>query len=142
LEATDQAFIGYFVYFYTVTSAGNPLAIATGTNTWCVMSSMSRCSCSLAPRRRSIIVRNLGPVAYLVLNYFFLSVAASHRLRRGHHSKMVRATTRPNCASPYPSILSCFASRVYRCKPYHANPGLNLTLLPQLATGIYLLPAL
>ncbi|KAJ7838266.1 hypothetical protein B0H13DRAFT_2419885 [Mycena leptocephala] len=29
LEATDQAFIGYFVYFYTVTSAGNPLAIVT-----------------------------------------------------------------------------------------------------------------
>ncbi|KAJ7860284.1 hypothetical protein B0H13DRAFT_2569597 [Mycena leptocephala] len=71
LEATDQAFIGYFLYFYTVTSAGNPLAIATGTNTW------------------SIIVRNLVLVAYLVLNYFFLSVAASHRLRRGHHSEMV-----------------------------------------------------
>ncbi|KAJ7832511.1 hypothetical protein B0H13DRAFT_2429646 [Mycena leptocephala] len=70
LEATDQVFIGYFVYFYTVTSAGNPLVIVTGTNTW------------------SIIGKNLVAVAYLVLNYFFLPVAASTKLRRGHHSKM------------------------------------------------------
>ncbi|KAJ7123251.1 hypothetical protein C8R43DRAFT_1031970 [Mycena crocata] len=34
LEAADQAFIGYFVYFYTVSSIGNPTAIFTGDNTW------------------------------------------------------------------------------------------------------------
>ncbi|KAJ7895323.1 hypothetical protein B0H13DRAFT_2524120 [Mycena leptocephala] len=37
LEATDQAFIGHFVYFYTVTSAGNPLAVVTGTTTWSII---------------------------------------------------------------------------------------------------------
>ncbi|KAJ7185896.1 hypothetical protein C8R46DRAFT_1061995 [Mycena filopes] len=34
LSAADQSFIGHFVYFYTVTSAGNAFAIATGTTTW------------------------------------------------------------------------------------------------------------
>ncbi|KAJ7160457.1 hypothetical protein C8R46DRAFT_1108168 [Mycena filopes] len=37
LEAADQAFIGHAVYFYTVTSAGNPLALATGSTTWSII---------------------------------------------------------------------------------------------------------
>ncbi|KAJ7023499.1 hypothetical protein C8F04DRAFT_1134105 [Mycena alexandri] len=34
LEAADQSFIGHAVYFYTVTSAGNATAVATGATTW------------------------------------------------------------------------------------------------------------
>ncbi|KAK7058178.1 hypothetical protein R3P38DRAFT_2681271 [Favolaschia claudopus] len=34
LETTDQALIGHFVYFYSIASAGNPLALVTGTTTW------------------------------------------------------------------------------------------------------------
>ncbi|KAJ6536208.1 hypothetical protein B0H19DRAFT_1317831 [Mycena capillaripes] len=41
LEATDQSFIGHFVYFYTMASAGNPFALVTGTTTWCVCSAIS-----------------------------------------------------------------------------------------------------
>ncbi|KAJ7876720.1 hypothetical protein B0H14DRAFT_1704853 [Mycena olivaceomarginata] len=37
LETVDQAFIGHFVYFYSLASAGNPLALATGTTTWSVI---------------------------------------------------------------------------------------------------------
>ncbi|KAJ7445040.1 hypothetical protein FB451DRAFT_1293182 [Mycena latifolia] len=37
LEAVDQAFIGHFVYFYTVTSVGNPTALLTSTMTWSVI---------------------------------------------------------------------------------------------------------
>ncbi|KAJ7761805.1 hypothetical protein B0H16DRAFT_1530597 [Mycena metata] len=37
LETTDQSFIGHAVYFYTVTSAGNATAVATGTTTWSII---------------------------------------------------------------------------------------------------------
>ncbi|KAJ7766412.1 hypothetical protein DFH07DRAFT_809833 [Mycena maculata] len=37
LEITDQSFIGHFVYHYTVSSMGNPLALLTGTVTWSVI---------------------------------------------------------------------------------------------------------
>ncbi|KAJ6458348.1 hypothetical protein C8R47DRAFT_150729 [Mycena vitilis] len=37
LAGIDQAFIGHFVYFYTMASAGNPLALATGTTTWSII---------------------------------------------------------------------------------------------------------
>ncbi|KAJ6471079.1 hypothetical protein C8R47DRAFT_1147803 [Mycena vitilis] len=37
LATTDQAFIGHFTYFYTIASAGNPLALAVGTTTWSVI---------------------------------------------------------------------------------------------------------
>ncbi|KAJ7085532.1 hypothetical protein C8R44DRAFT_893821 [Mycena epipterygia] len=37
LEAVDQAFIGHFVYFYTVTNVGNPAALLTSNTTWSVI---------------------------------------------------------------------------------------------------------
>ncbi|KAJ7699609.1 hypothetical protein B0H17DRAFT_1196228 [Mycena rosella] len=37
LQTVDQAFIGHFVYFYTVTSAGNPTELLTGSTTWSII---------------------------------------------------------------------------------------------------------
>ncbi|KAJ7434334.1 hypothetical protein B0H11DRAFT_2179339 [Mycena galericulata] len=37
LETADQVFITHFVYFYTVTSAGNPRALVVGTTTWSII---------------------------------------------------------------------------------------------------------
>ncbi|KAJ7088796.1 hypothetical protein B0H15DRAFT_949427 [Mycena belliarum] len=37
LESVDQAFVGHFVYYYTVTQSGNPLALVTGSMTWSVI---------------------------------------------------------------------------------------------------------
>ncbi|KAF7313118.1 hypothetical protein MKEN_00997700 [Mycena kentingensis (nom. inval.)] len=37
LATVDQAFIGHFVYFYTLASAGNPFALLTSTTTWSII---------------------------------------------------------------------------------------------------------
>ncbi|KAJ7722453.1 hypothetical protein DFH07DRAFT_1006638 [Mycena maculata] len=37
LEVADQSFIGHFVYHYTVSSIGNPVALLTDTVTWSVI---------------------------------------------------------------------------------------------------------
>ncbi|KAJ7927650.1 hypothetical protein B0H13DRAFT_1027742 [Mycena leptocephala] len=74
LEATDQAFIGYFVYFYTVTSAGNPLAIVTGTNTWSIILQQAIGSvvgtivkCCFASRVYRFSDRNIFITGFIVL---------------------------------------------------------------------------
>ncbi|KAJ7873714.1 hypothetical protein B0H13DRAFT_2552326 [Mycena leptocephala] len=78
LEATDQAFIGYFVYFYTVTSAGNPLAIATGTNTWSIILQQAIGSvvgtivkCCFASRVYRFSDRNIFSTGFIVRLIYF-----------------------------------------------------------------------
>lgn len=36
LETADQVFIGHAVYYYSVTSFANPIALSRGSVTWCV----------------------------------------------------------------------------------------------------------
>ncbi|KAF8212777.1 hypothetical protein K438DRAFT_2010054 [Mycena galopus ATCC 62051] len=74
LETTDQAFIGHFVYFYTVTSAGQPLALATGTTTWSVILQQAIGSvvstivkCAFATRVYRFSDKNIFITSFLIL---------------------------------------------------------------------------
>ncbi|KAJ7224964.1 hypothetical protein B0H12DRAFT_1193397 [Mycena haematopus] len=74
LETVDQTFIGHFVYFYTVTSAGQPLALATGTTTWSVIMQQALGSvvstivkCAFATRVYRFSDKNIFITALLVL---------------------------------------------------------------------------
>ncbi|KAJ7908611.1 hypothetical protein B0H13DRAFT_2331261 [Mycena leptocephala] len=89
LETTDQAFIGYFVYFYTITSAGNPLAIATGTNTWSIILQQAIGSvvgtmvkCCFASRVYRFSDRNIfitGFIVLLALGQLGVAMGVVHR---------------------------------------------------------------
>ncbi|KAJ7921129.1 hypothetical protein B0H13DRAFT_2656178 [Mycena leptocephala] len=74
LEGADQAFIGYFVYFYTVTNAGNPLAVVTGTNTWSIIMQQAVGSvagtivkCCFATRVYRFSEKNIFITAFIVM---------------------------------------------------------------------------
>ncbi|KAJ6454143.1 hypothetical protein C8R45DRAFT_1192097 [Mycena sanguinolenta] len=74
LETADQTFIGHFVYFYTVTSAGHPLALATGTTTWSVIMQQAVGSvvstivkCAFATRVYRFSEKNLWITTILIL---------------------------------------------------------------------------
>ncbi|KAJ6542185.1 hypothetical protein DFH09DRAFT_46786 [Mycena vulgaris] len=74
LEAVDQAFIGHFVYFYTVTSIGNPVALLTGSTTWSVILQQAIGSvvgtivkCCFATRVYRFSEKNLFITGFIVL---------------------------------------------------------------------------
>ncbi|KAF7346807.1 hypothetical protein MSAN_01819600 [Mycena sanguinolenta] len=74
LETADQVFIGHFVYFYTVTSAGQPLALATGTTIWSVIMQQAAGSvvstivkCAFATRVYRFSDKNIWITTILIL---------------------------------------------------------------------------
>ncbi|KAJ7070225.1 hypothetical protein B0H15DRAFT_918122 [Mycena belliarum] len=77
LEAVDQAFIGHFVYFYTVTEAGRPFALITGTMTWSIIMQQALGSvvgtivkCCFATRVWRFSERNIYITGFIVLLSF------------------------------------------------------------------------